>query len=140
MKDSLKSLNRTCGDCSLCCLLFHVPELEKPADQWCSHCRPGHGGCSIYEQRAPVCRGFRCLWLDPTGPLSDAWFPKTSGIIAYLEPDADTGEMVLHLLVDPQTPDRWNEEPFASFIGEVWQSEMRVVVKSGPLRHTNKPL
>jgi hypothetical protein len=120
--------------------LFDVPELEKPADQWCRHCKPGKGGCSIYEQRAPVCSGFKCLWLDPGSPLGEDCFPKTSGIIAYIEPDRHSGERTLHLLVDPQTPGRWHEEPFASFVADVWQSELRVVVKSGPNRHSNRPL
>jgi hypothetical protein len=55
---------RTCGDCSLCCKLINVREpLNKPRDVWCQHCRPGKGGCSIYDTRPDVCRGFACDWL-----------------------------------------------------------------------------
>src|SRR5499433_549733 len=36
---------------ALCCRILHVRELDKPAHQWCEHCRPGRGGCSIYDRR-----------------------------------------------------------------------------------------
>ena len=38
---------RECGACTLCCKVFDVPVLEKPAGQWCKHCLPGRG-CGIH--------------------------------------------------------------------------------------------
>ena len=54
---------RSCGDCSMCCKLLKIEEdeINKPANQWCKHCRPG-AGCTIYNDRPLVCRAF-CLWL-----------------------------------------------------------------------------
>ena len=42
---------RACGNCSLCCKLLAIAELNKPIDTWCPHARPGRGGCSIYPDR-----------------------------------------------------------------------------------------
>src|SRR5262245_34979797 len=65
---------RQCGDCSLCCKLLNIDELNKPANTWCQHCRPGKGGCSIYADRPPDCRTFACGWL--THPeFGDIWKP-----------------------------------------------------------------
>jgi Fe-S-cluster containining protein len=52
-----------CGNCNMCCKLPDVPELRKPANQWCSHCDIGKG-CRIYESRPAPCRNFQCLWLE----------------------------------------------------------------------------
>jgi hypothetical protein len=35
---------RSCGTCSLCCKLYEISELNKPARVWCRHCRPRQGG------------------------------------------------------------------------------------------------
>ncbi len=50
---------RSCGACSMCCYVPPIdePEIKKEANVWCRHCRPGHGGCSIYEQRPASCCG-----------------------------------------------------------------------------------
>ncbi len=64
---------RACGNCSLCCKLLAIPELEKPHGSWCQHCKPGAGRCTIYEQRPERCSTFRCLWLQ--GRLPDAARP-----------------------------------------------------------------
>lgn len=55
---------RSCGSCSMCCKVLGIPELDKPADKWCQHCDPGNDGCTIYEDRPPVCRTFECIWLQ----------------------------------------------------------------------------
>ena len=61
-----------CGDCTMCCKLVGVQELDKPRDTWCEHCEIGKG-CSIYEDRPQSCDDFECLWLqsqsksDPMG-------------------------------------------------------------------------
>jgi len=62
---------RECGPCSMCCRLLPVAQLDKPADQWCVHARPGRGGCAIYADRPPACRSFSCLWLTSPETLPD---------------------------------------------------------------------
>src|SRR5262245_12210699 len=53
---------RACGQCSLCCKLLHVKELDKPANRWCQHCRPGKGGCSIWGATPEICKSYFCGW------------------------------------------------------------------------------
>lgn len=55
-------MSNECGDCSLCCKLLGIKELDKPKLQWCSHCSPGNG-CKIYQDRPQSCREFECMWL-----------------------------------------------------------------------------
>src|SRR5271154_2791085 len=55
------SVERSCGDCRLCCKTHQIYELKKPRGQWCEHaCSKG---CSIYADRPKGCRDFDCLWL-----------------------------------------------------------------------------
>ena len=78
---------RACGDCSLCCKLAYIPELNKSIDSWCRHARPGVGGCSIYPDRPPSCRDFNCGWLVGARELGDEWFPaRCKMIVTRREP------------------------------------------------------
>ncbi len=54
---------RRCGACQLCCKIFPLPVLEKPADEWCKFSCAA--GCSVYARGQPqVCREYTCYWLD----------------------------------------------------------------------------
>ena len=53
----------TCGDCTMCCKLLAVPEIEKPALKWCKHCS-NPGGCGIYDTKPKSCTEFECIWLQ----------------------------------------------------------------------------
>jgi len=58
-------MERSCGSCSLCCKLLSIEGVEdRPGWTWCKHCRPGKGGCSIYDDRPHACRSFVCGWLS----------------------------------------------------------------------------
>ncbi len=74
---------RSCGACSCCCHVLRVDELSKPAGCDCVHQREG-GGCGIYETRPPICRGYRCLWLQ--GGLEEEERPDRLGAVVDLEP------------------------------------------------------
>jgi hypothetical protein len=58
----LRQLKKIKRECTLCCRLMDVDELDKPADKWCEHCQVGTG-CRIYEDRPKTCRGWSCQWL-----------------------------------------------------------------------------
>jgi hypothetical protein len=105
---------RSCGTCSLCCKLYEIPELDKPSHVWCRHCRPGKGGCSIYQERPPVCVDFRCLWL--TGQLGDEWWPPRSKIVVTHYWDEEGNFPIMKFSVDANYPNRWREEPYYSQI------------------------
>ncbi|MFS7249338.1 YkgJ family cysteine cluster protein [Rahnella rivi] len=54
---------RKCGSCSVCCVSLKItePTLKKEADIPCINLRP-QGGCSVYENRPPVCKTWYCGW------------------------------------------------------------------------------
>ena len=51
-----------CGDCTACCTLSVVPEINKRAWEKCTHCV--NNGCSIYEKRPQLCKDFECAYLQ----------------------------------------------------------------------------
>jgi uncharacterized protein len=116
------NVKRTCGDCSQCCFIFPVLEVNKLKDDWCRHCRPGEGGCSIYKQRPPVCREYTCSWL--AGTMPDYWYPLRSKMVL----DRQGG--MLRVLTHPEHPDRWREEPY--------HSELKVLARTGLMGTTDE--
>ena len=95
---------RACGTCPMCCHVLDIetPELSKPANSWCSRCRPGHGGCSIYATRPPVCRSFGCAWLV-NEKVADYWVPRQAKIVAHMAHE-DDGTLVYAFNVDQKIP------------------------------------
>lgn len=73
---------RTCGDCTACCTVAAVAELEKPADTACRHAVAG--GCAIYEERPQSCRAFHCGWRRLPW-LPTMFRPDRCGVIVMLE-------------------------------------------------------
>jgi hypothetical protein len=70
---------RKCGQCRLCCNVFPLPALEKPAGRWCRHVGPA--GCSIHELGLPeVCSQYACYWLDHES-LPDESRPDRIGMV-----------------------------------------------------------
>lgn len=99
---------RQCGDCSLCCKVLGIPELEKPKDSWCANFTAGIG-CRIYERRPLSCRNFSCRWLDdPT--MGPEWKPSSCKMVVGSRP----GLFVVH--VDPAVSQPWRAEPFLSVL------------------------
>ena len=99
--------HRVCGNCSLCCKLPYVAELNKSIDTWCQHARPGKGGCSIYPDRPTSCRGFICGWLSDELKVGDEWFPAHCKTI--ISRAAEQGFLII---VDPAHPTAWRREPY----------------------------
>lgn len=82
---------RTCGECTLCCKLLPVRELEKPANTRCQHqCSKG---CKVYHTaEMPVsCKVWNCRWLvnDDTHDLPR---PDRCGYVIDTMPDIITVE------------------------------------------------
>ena len=106
---------RHCGDCTLCCKVMAIEELNKPAGKWCRHCQPGRG-CRVYDARPAECRAFSCLWLVDArfGPH---WKPGKSKLVLTTSDDG------IEVRCDPTFPDAWRKEPF--------HSEIRTLAASG---------
>jgi hypothetical protein len=97
--------DRRCGDCTLCCRLLAVKELDKPANMRCSH--QSSRGCAIYRQFGfpASCALWSCRWLvnDDT---ADMQRPDRCGYVIDIVPDMvrtryDTGEAVDEIIVIP---------------------------------------
>jgi hypothetical protein len=124
----MNAKNRQCGDCSLCCKVVAVQELNKPAGQWCSHFSRGHR-CTIYDDRPLSCRAFGCHWLlDET--MGNEWYPHRCKMVVQAM------KMALVVHVDPGTHQPWRKEPYLSklvSIAEqlVEQGRMVIVLEHG---------
>jgi hypothetical protein len=117
-----------------------VPDLRKPIDTWCQHCKPGHG-CSIYADRPQGCRNYICGWLI-SPYLGDEWFPAhCKFIIVATELPSFAGEAVrlpgggglkrtMSVAVDPAYPNAWRREPYYSNF-KAWARHMQVQVRVG---------
>jgi uncharacterized protein len=100
---------RSCGSCSLCCKLLRVLELDKPANEWCDFCNPGHGGCSIYDSRPSICRGYYCGWMLSSG-VGDEWYPLTCHMILSI--GRIDGVQMVTVTVDGKYPLVWREPKY----------------------------
>jgi hypothetical protein len=99
---------RQCGNCSLCCKVLGVPELDKHKDDWCPHFAAG-AGCSIYGNRPSSCRNFACRWLtDPA--MGPEWKPSVCKMVIDSRPTL----FVAH--VDPAVSRPWCVEPYISVL------------------------
>jgi hypothetical protein len=96
-----------------------VAEVDSHIDEWCKHCRPGKGGCTIYDRRPQICRDFTCGWL--AGVLGDEWFPAKCKM--YITP-APGGRRVV--TVDPAFPEAWRREPHYSQLKDMAPITIRV--------------
>ncbi len=120
---------RTCGDCSLCCKLLPIRVLNKSIDTWCQHCCPGKGGCTIYTDRPPVCRGFSCGWMS--GEISDHWFPaRCKMVISARVHGHSVAEQGMLVTVDPAYPNAWRSTPYYAEL-QRWARSTFVEIRVG---------
>ncbi len=98
---------RACGPCTLCCKVYALPELEKPAGAWCKHCAPGKG-CEVHDNPpSPQCGQFFCLWMtDATMP--DDWRPDKARFVLSIYPPNG----FVYGQVDPGSPGAWRRAPY----------------------------
>jgi len=98
-----------CGECTMCCKLLAINELEKPEGQWCPNCAIG-SNCRIYETRPQSCRDFSCIWLESQSqrsPLPAALRPdRCKMVLSFAENRRD---VLGHC--DPARPDAWKGAP-----------------------------
>ena len=97
---------RSCGTCTMCCKVYTIRELNKPAGRWCIHCVQG-SGCGVHPSRPRSCREFFCSWLvDPN--LGPAWKPEVCRFVL----SADATHRAIMVTVDPGRPLAWKREPY----------------------------
>lgn len=128
---------RACGNCTYCCKVVAVTELDKPPGRWCPHCDIGKG-CTIYADRPAGCQAFECFWLQ-----SGNFAP---GQELYVMPDemrpdrikvvfggTQGGHMAM-VYVDPATPDQWKDNKLAHAFIEKLRAAFSVVIVCGDQR------
>lgn len=123
-------MEKTCGTCTLCCKIFPVPELGKPAGKWCRHIVQGKG-CGIHETRPQVCRAFFCQWIY-SADLGPEWKPEVSRFVMSVYPGTNS----LNLSTDPGYPNAWREEKYLTRL-RIWAKAAleqgdQVLVFNGP--------
>jgi hypothetical protein len=97
---------RECGSCTLCCKVYHVPEIDKVAGKWCTHCKPGKG-CAIHDTLPRQCADFNCLWRTEE-TLTPAWKPERAKMVLSIFPQNG----FIYVQVDPGAPSAWRKQPY----------------------------
>jgi hypothetical protein len=89
-------MSRECGDCTLCCTLLGVQDIDKPAQTKCEH--ECDSGCGIYETRPYSCKRFDCLWLKRLLPV---WArPDKINVVFDVAKPKITGKKMPLLLIE----------------------------------------
>lgn len=73
---------RKCDECSVCCYVGYVPELEKQPHVSCQYIKTSAcGSCSLYnkENLPKTCKEYRCSWLNGYGGIDSR--PDKSGVM-----------------------------------------------------------
>lgn len=73
-----------CGECTACCTLSVVEELNKKAGVTCEHCVLTKG-CSIYAKRPKVCKEFECAYLQGGSNVKQR--PDKCGVMFFKNSD-----------------------------------------------------
>jgi hypothetical protein len=120
---------KSCGPCGMCCKVFTVEELGKPAGSMCAHFAPGRG-CAIYAGRPHACRSFECVWLmDPEMP--HRFRPDQTKVVL----DQDPGGTRLIARCDPANPQAWRRNPMYAalkdYAAKTWGTGKLVLAVAG---------
>lgn len=117
---------RRCGECTLCCRLVPVGELEKPANTRCQHLRVGKG-CRVYHsaQYPSSCALWACAWLQEP----EANLPRPDRAHYVIDPFLDFIELqhgggarlridVVQVWVDPRHPQAHRDPALRAYLAE----------------------
>ncbi|MFO1015913.1 MAG: YkgJ family cysteine cluster protein [Caulobacteraceae bacterium] len=118
---------KSCGPCGMCCKVFAVKELAKPAGVMCAHYG---GGCGIYAARPESCRSFECVWLmDPEMP--HRFRPDQTKVV--LDQDAKGDRLIARC--DPANPLAWRRDPMHAALrgraADSWRTGKLVLAVAG---------
>jgi hypothetical protein len=97
---------RECGSCSLCCKVYNIPEINKVAGKWCTHCKPGKG-CVIHDALPTQCIEFNCLWRTEAS-IGPDWKPDRSKMVVTISPVNG----YINVQVDSGAPQAWRKQPY----------------------------
>ena len=108
----------SCGDCTACCTVLPITELNKPGCVTCEQLDEKRPGCSIYASRPKVCKEFECFWLidqkDSRSVLPAEFRPDLLGVLIMSTQRTAFGHTILAV---ETLPDGTKDERFRVFIG-----------------------
>ncbi len=116
---------KSCGSCTMCCVVLEIDHFEKPPGKVCDNCKLG-GGCKIYKKRPEVCRDYECNWITDRdlGPMLK---PDRIGTILMDDPDSDDYLAVC----DPAKPNAWRNPLVFRHLLAVAKEGRTVIAKAG---------
>lgn len=131
---------RSCSDCSLCCRLVPVKELNKPAGTRCQYQR-FKVGCAVYGDRAKMpasCRLWNCRWLvnDDAANLPR---PDRAHLVIDIMPDFVVMTIndqrvevpVVQVWIDPNYPDAHREPAFREYLARRGEEGDAALIRYG---------
>lgn len=115
-------IERRCNECTLCCKLLPVPQLQKPANTRCAFQRAGKG-CTLHQSpRYPShCSIWACAWLSGADlPRPDRAHYVVDPLIDFIElehPAAGRVRIdVVQVWVDPRHPDAHRDPALRAYL------------------------
>ncbi len=86
-----------CGECSACCTVKAVAEINKLEDTQCAHLLHDYdnGGCGIYKDRPTSCRDFFCAYRFGLLGSDEEMRPDLLGLLLEVVPQPPPGIMML---------------------------------------------
>jgi len=95
-----------CGDCTLCCEIFPVRWLDKPANSPCTFCDKG---CLIHSEKPQECKDFNCAYAQ-SGSANIKYRPDKCGIVFE-----KISDRIFYGTLDPkkQIPDEGRNQIYA---------------------------
>ena len=100
-----------CGECTLCCTLFPVKEINKPENVPCEHlCSIG---CGIYNKKPKACTLYDCAWVQEINCMVELR-PDNCGIMF-----SKLDEEIMFGLIDPRnTPTELGKRQIHEFVNQ----------------------
>lgn len=122
---------RTCGECRLCCNVFPLPAIDKPAGRWCQLLGPA--GCTVHDLGQPeVCSQYACYWLEHEG-LPEESRPDRVGMVVTESGTVTVGGHELPVLViNLVKPDSDRSPAAQAMIADFLAAGMAVLLLHGP--------
>jgi hypothetical protein len=122
-----------CQDCTACCIVLEVKDVNKAYGEPCKHLgKTLFGtGCQIYAERPDACKRYVCLWLDSQRRDEVASMPEN------MRPDVSkvvlgwpwgTDRETLHVYPYPDYPDAWRQSPVREYLQMVLRRGAKLVV------------
>jgi hypothetical protein len=122
---------RTCGECRLCCNVFPLPVLDKPAGVWCRHLGPA--GCAVHDLGQPeVCSRYACYWLEHEDLPEESRPDRVGMVVTECGAVAVGGREIPVLVINLLEPDSDRVPAARAMIDGFLESGMAALLLHGP--------